>query len=178
VETQLSATVAKEMAFYSLFAGIEEEYDVVLFDVAPSISHVQSACMAYAQNVLIPVAMDTLSVEGAKSSLSSIAVLNQFFSVNTRCIGFLPTQVDNRLRMTGIVLNTLKVMAQQADTRVLHEIHQDQAVNHAMRHKRFLHDYDTRSKALADYRAACAEILESLAPEERHAAIEAASPAR
>jgi chromosome partitioning protein len=169
-ETQLSATVAKEMTFYSLFKGLEEHYDALLFDVAPSISHLQSCSLAYAQNVLIPVAMDALSVEGAKSSLSSISVLNQFFAITAGCVGFMPTQVDNRLRMTEMVLNSLKIMADQANTRVIHEIHQDQAVNHAMRSKQFLHDYDPRSKALQDYRAACKEILELIEVADEEAA--------
>ena len=108
--------------------------------------------MAYAQNVLIPVAMDALSVEGAKSSLSSISVSQSVFRDTAGCVGFMPTQVDNRLRMTEMVLNSLKIMAEQANTRVIHEIHQDQAVNHAMRSKQFLHDYNPRSKALQDYR--------------------------
>lgn len=165
VESALGAQTAREMVFYSLFSVAEQQYDAILFDVAPSISHLQSCAIAYTKNVLIPVAMDALSIEGARASLQSIEVLNQFLRLGCRAIGFLPTLVDYRLSATEVVLSALNKHSEQSGIPVLHPIRTDQAVNKALRNHKFLQDWDARSKALEDYQTACQEILERLSKE-------------
>jgi chromosome partitioning protein len=160
IEGVLSGTVAREMIFYTLLKMAEETYDALLFDVAPSITHLQSCAIAYAQNVLIPVAMDTLSIQGARSSLQSIEVLNQFFHLNCRAVGFLPTMVDFRLSATDVVLHNLKAMSSEMHVPVIQHIRTDQAVNRSLRAGKFLQDFDPKAKALEDYIAACEQIHE------------------
>lgn len=160
VEGVLNGTVAREMIFYSLLKPAESVYDAIIFDVAPSITHLQSCAIAYAQNVLVPVAMDALSVQGARSSLQTIDILNEFFRLKCQCVGFLPTMVDQRLSATDLVLTTLAATSAKTGIPVLHGIRTDQAINKALRLGRFLHDYDPRSRALEDYLKACAEILD------------------
>ncbi len=161
-ETTLAASTAKEMIFYSLLPVAEQRYDAILFDVAPSISHLQSCAIAYTRNVLIPVAMDSLSVEGARASLQSIEVLNQFLKLGCRCIGFLPTMIDMRLSATEVVLHALRTHSADSGIPLLHGIRTDQAVNKALRKRLFLQDWDLKSRALEDYQTACKEILEIL----------------
>ncbi|MFZ0591872.1 MAG: ParA family protein [Bryobacteraceae bacterium] len=163
VEVALGAATAKEMTFYSLLSCAEQRYDAILFDVAPSISHLQSCAIAYTKNVVVPVAMDALSIEGARSSLQTIEVLNHFLRLGCRCVGFLPTMVDYRLSPTDLVLSALKSQSESSGIAVLHAIRTDQAVNKALRKRKFLHDFDRRSKALEDYETACKEILRLLA---------------
>ena len=122
VEGVLNGTVAREMIFYALLRPAETAYDAIIFDVAPSITHLQSCAIAYAQNVLVPVAMDALSVQGARSSLQTIDILNEFFKLKCRCIGFLPTMVDQRLSATDLVLATLEATSEKTGIPVIHEI--------------------------------------------------------
>jgi chromosome partitioning protein len=162
VEATLAAQTAKEMIFYSLLSSAEQEYDAILFDVAPSISHLQSCAIAYTRNVLIPVGMDSLSVEGARASLQSIEVLNHFLKLGCRCIGFLPTMVDNRLSATELVLRALKSHSDVSGIPIIHPIRTDQEVNKAFRNQKFIQDWNPKSKALEDYEAACSELLTAL----------------
>jgi chromosome partitioning protein len=159
VEVSLGAAMAKEMTFHSLLSCAEQRYDAILFDVAPSISHLQSCAIAYTRNVIIPVAMDSLSIEGARSSLQTIEVLNHFLRLGCRCIGFLPTLVDYRLSATDLVLSALESQSRSSGIALLHSIRTDQAVNRALRKQKFLQDFDRRSKALEDYEAACSQLL-------------------
>lgn len=160
VEGLLNGTVAREMIFYALLRPAETVYDAIIFDVAPSITHLQSCAIAYAQNVLVPVAMDALSVQGARSSLQTIDILNEFFKLKCRCIGFLPTMVDQRLSATDLVLATLQATSEKTGIPVIHGIRTDQSINKALRANRFLQDHDTRSRALEDYLKACGRILD------------------
>jgi chromosome partitioning protein len=170
-ESRLAATPAKEMVFYSLLTVAEQQYNVILFDVAPSISHIQTCAVAYTRNILIPVGMDNLSVEGALSSMQTVDVLNRMLRLDCKCVGFLPTMMDQRLSATEVVIHALKEMAASRNIPLLPGIRTDQAVNRSLRSGKFLQDYDPRSKALEDYQKTCTLLLEELAG--KHVAHEA-----
>ena len=160
VEGNLSSTMAREMSFYGAFQAYEADYDVMIFDVAPSISSLHSCCIAYSKYVLVPVSMDQLAVEGLGATLSSIATLNKWFNLNCQCLGFLPTQVDHRLSGTTVVLRQLEQMSAATGIKVVHGIRTDHGVNRAVRERKFVQDFDPKSKAVEDYRVAAKEILE------------------
>jgi chromosome partitioning protein len=162
IEATLSSTTAREMVFVSLLAPAEQVYDVIIFDVSPSISNLQSCSIAYTKNVLIPVGMDWLSVEGARASMQSIEVLNKFLHLGCQCVGFLPTMVDQRLSATEVVLRALEQYSEQSGVPVLHGIRTDQTVNRAFRNQKFLQDWDPKSKALEDYKIAADQITAAL----------------
>jgi chromosome partitioning protein len=159
IEGYISAMPVKEMLFKQLLSTAEDAYDAVIFDVAPSVSNLQTCAVAYTQNVLCPVGMDSLSIEGAMGSLQVIEVLNKWFNLHCRCIGFLPTMVDRRLSATDFVMKALKRESEERNIPVLHGIRTDHAVNKAARNNSFLQDWDPKSKALDDYLIAYRELL-------------------
>ena len=159
-ESRLAGTTAKELILNSLLQVAEQQYDVILFDVAPSISHIQTCAVAYTRNILIPVGMDNLSVEGAMSSLQTIELLNRMLKLECRCVGFLPTMMDQRLSATEVVMHALQERSQTMGIPLLPGIRTDQAVNRALRAGRFLQDHDPRSKALEDYQKTCKLLME------------------
>ena len=162
LEAVIAGETAKELLFFSLLETVEHDYDVVLFDVAPSISNLQSCSIAFSRNVLIPVGMDSLSIEGAIASLGTISVLNQFLRLGCRCVGLLPTMIDNRLSITQRVLRSLERLADENNIPLLPGIRTDQAVNKSLEASVFLQDYEPQSKALQDYRVVSETLLKAL----------------
>lgn len=162
-ESRLAQTTAKELVLNSLLSIVEQQYDVILFDVAPSVSHIQTCAVSYSRNILIPCGMDNLSVEGAMGSLQTVDVLNQMLNLQCRCVGFLPTMVDQRLSATEVVMHSLKKRSEQMGIPLLPGIRTDQAINRALRAGQFLQDFDPRSKALEDYQKTCKLLLEAFA---------------
>jgi chromosome partitioning protein len=158
-ESRLAAIPAKEMILNSLLSVAEQHFDVILIDVAPSISHIQSCAFAYTRKLLIPVGMDNLSIGGALSSLQTMDWLNKMLQLGCGCVGFLPTMLDHRLSATEVVLHNLSEMAQERGIAMLPGIRTDQAINRSMRAGEFLQDFDQRSKALEDYRKVCKILL-------------------
>ena len=63
-ESAITATNFREFTFEHVFSDQEGDYDVVLIDVAPSITLFQTCAMVYTQKIVIPVDMDVLSVQG------------------------------------------------------------------------------------------------------------------
>jgi chromosome partitioning protein len=162
VETILMGNVAREHAFSQLFSQVDSAYDVVLIDVSPSITLLQTCAMVYAERVLIPIAMDTLSFQGAMASIEASKSLNQLLKVNIRTIGLLPVMVDRRLAMTTTVINGLEGMSKGMNIPLLNAIRTDQSVTKAARAGQFLIDYDPKCKAVEDYKRVADELLESL----------------
>lgn len=152
-ESAISATTFREFTFEHIFREHEQSYDVVILDVAPSITLFQTCAMVYAQQMLIPVDMDVLSVQGATASIQAGETLNKMLShgLNVRAIGLLPIKVDRRLAMTDTVLNTLDDISEKMSVPLLPAIRTDQAIFKASKLRKFLVDYDPKSKALEDF---------------------------
>jgi chromosome partitioning protein len=168
VETILMGNVAREYAFSQLFSLVEKDYDVVLIDVSPSITLLQTCAMVYAERVLIPIAMDTLSFQGAMASIEASKSLNQLLKANIRTIGLLPVMVDRRLAMTTTVLDGLDGLSKGMNIPLLHSIRTDQSITKAARAGQFLIDYDPKCKASEDYQRVADE-LEGIFKEDMNA---------
>lgn len=159
VETILMGNVAREHAFSQLFSQVEKDYDVVLIDVSPSITLLQTCAMVYAERVLIPIGMDTLSFQGAMASIEASKSLNQLLKAHIRTVGLLPVMVDRRLAMTTTVLEGLDGLSKGMKIPLLHSIRTDQSVTKAARAGQFLTDFDSKCKAAEDYHAVADELM-------------------
>jgi len=161
-ETILMGETARELTFQSIFPGVDGAYDAVLIDVAPSISLLQTCAMLYARQLLIPVSMDPLSLQGAAASFETAKMLNPLFRTDIRVVGVLPVMVDRRLQITETILQSLRDICTKNQVPLLHAIRTDASVTKASRQKQFLQDYDPKCKALEDYIRACADLTQDL----------------
>ncbi len=150
-EAVFMGVTGREMAFDNVFPLEDYVYDIVLLDVAPSITLLQTCSMVYAKAILIPVAMDPLSLQGAMASIQTAASLNKLFRLNVKVAGILPVMVNRRLRMTDMIMNSLEELAQTHGIPLLPPIRTDAAVNQAAKARKFIADFDPKSKAVEDY---------------------------
>lgn len=161
-EAILMGQTARELAFQNVLPTIDGDYDAVLIDVAPSISLLQTCAMLYAKQILIPVSMDPLSLQGAAASLETARTLSRLFKTEIRAVGMLPVNVDRRLQITETVLESLKEVSAAYTIPLLNQIRTDATVTKASRQRQFLQDYDPKCKALEDYNVAFAQLVEIL----------------
>lgn len=159
LEIQLLASIAREYVFKQVFSEVDAPYDIVLIDVSPSINLLQTCAMVYAERILIPVAMDTLSFQGATAAIETAKSLNSLLKTNIKTLAVLPVMVDRRLGMTTAVLDGLGDLSQGTGIPLLSPIRTDQSVTKAARAGQFLADYDPKCKAIEDYRRVAEEIL-------------------
>jgi len=162
-EDQITAQGFREFVFEQMFSRYEQDYDVILIDVAPSITLFQTCAMVYTRRVLIPVAMEILSVQGAMASLESARTLNTMFCnsyhLPVETVGMLPVMVDRRLAMTGVILDTLDQITTKTGVPRLSPVRTDTAVVKATKEHMFLADFDPKSRALEDYQTVADEVV-------------------
>ena len=137
-EAALLGQMAREMALKYALEPVIGGYDAVLLDASPSISVLQSCSMMFAGAVVIPVAMDLLSITGAQTSIQTVQMLNRIYNTRIQVVGFLPTVVNARLQATAVVQTALKELS---------ELHGGLPILPAIRD-------DPKSKAAEDYTVA------------------------
>lgn len=153
-EAMLMGAVGREQAFVHLFTPVEAGYDAILFDVAPSVTLLQTCAMVYCSKTLVPVDMDPLSLHGAVATHELTRILNDLINADVQVAGILPTQVNLRLQMTDVISNSLKAFAERAGIALLPAIRTDTTVAKATKQRMFLEDFDPACKAMEDYRIA------------------------
>jgi chromosome partitioning protein len=170
-EHHILTQVYREFVFEKVFSPHEAAYDAIIVDVPPSISLLQTCAMIFCRRVLIPVAMETLSLQGCSASIHAASVLNSQFrdgTVNVKTVGILPVMVNPRLQMTDMVMRAITQISQEHGVPILPAIRQDVEVVKAAKMRKFLVDHAPSSRALADYRDATQALLDYLESGKEH----------
>lgn len=154
-EAILTGMLAREMVFSNLFSAVDGDYDLVIIDVSPSITQIQTCAMVYTKTLLVPVAMDILSFQGAGASIETAKSLNQLLKMDIRTLALLPVMVHRRMVMTELVMRGLEELSAEQSIPLLPAIRTDTCVPKAARSQKFLSDFDNTGKAYEDYREAC-----------------------
>ena len=116
--------------------------------------------MVFCQNVLIPISMDTLSVSGAGATIFSAQTIGDSVRVPIRPVALMPTIVNKRYGLTDVVMQMIGQLSETYKIPILNAIRTDQIIGKAARAHKMIADLDPKAKALEDYDAATASLLE------------------
>lgn len=158
-EMALTGMLAREMVLKELLRQFDQQYGLVIVDVSPSISQIQTSALVYAENLLVPASMDILSFQGAGASIETAKNLNHLLRLDIRTVAILPVMVHRRMVMTELVMRGLEELGAQQSIPILPAIRTDTCVPKSVRSQKFLSDYDNTCKAYIDYREACSALM-------------------
>jgi chromosome partitioning protein len=128
------------------------DYDYVVIDCGPSLSLLNMNMLVYADELLVPVACDFLSLVGVRHLLKTVERLNRTFSSPVEVLGFLPTFFDRRNRISEESIDRLE--ARFGDL-VLPPIRINARLKEAPSHQRTIFEYAPDSRGAEDYRRLC-----------------------
>jgi chromosome partitioning protein len=132
----------------------------VIVDIGPSLSLMQVCALVYTTDYLVPISMDALSVTGATAFFNTSQQIEAQLKKQCRCVGIMPTIVDNRYQNTEMVMRMITMISENYKVPVLHSIRTDSVVAKSMRMKQFIADIEPKSKCLEDYRMVSDQLLE------------------
>lgn len=95
-EFQLVNAPARERKITRILNELRSDYDFILIDSQPSLGLLTMNALAAADQVIIPVSCEYLSVRGTKALLKLIAKVKGSLNSKLRIAGLLPTMFDNR----------------------------------------------------------------------------------
>jgi len=87
---------------------IASRYDYILIDCPPSLGLLTINALVAADNVIIPILCDYLSLEGLKQLISSIEKVQEGLNPDLKVLGILPNMVDFRLNISKESLDLVK----------------------------------------------------------------------
>jgi chromosome partitioning protein len=162
-ENIISAQPGRELALtvrLSELAG----FDYVVLDCPPALNVMHNNALLYSNELIIPIDMDRLALQGAKGILDSAAELEKVFKYSANICGVLPTFIDRR---TNITHQVMKVIETRYAPKVLPPIRSDAKLRQASSHGKTIFEFDSHSKGADDYRAVTDAILaqEKVAPD-------------
>ncbi len=124
-------------------------YDYIILDCGPSLSLLNMNALTYADQLLVPVSCDFLSLIGVRQILRTVAQVNRLLLHPVRILGVLPTFHDQRNKISNESIASLK---SHFKDRVLPPIRVNTRLKEAPSHRKSIFEYAPYSRGAADYR--------------------------
>lgn len=107
LEVTLVNTMSRETVLRECLRGVQEQYDVILLDCCPSLGMLTINALATADQVLIPVQANYLSIKGLEQLLRTISKVRRQINPKLDIAGILVTMADMRTVYTRDVIDLL-----------------------------------------------------------------------
>lgn len=155
-EMMLAKQENREFALSKCLDSLQDGYEYILMDCAPSMSLMSQNVLVYVDSVMLPVSMEYLSLIGVKQLLKNIKIINRLFSKNVMISHVVPTFYDRRNKKSHDVLESLY--------RVFHEyvtppIRVSVDLSEAPGSKQTVYEYNPTSKSVEDYENLVNEVI-------------------
>jgi chromosome partitioning protein len=141
------------------------EYDYVILDCSPSLSVLNINTLSYADQILIPVSCDYLSLVGVRNILKTIAKVNEVLLHPIDILGVVPTFYGLSEKCTTDTMVRLNAHFKE---KVLSPIHFDTNLRQAPMHRQSIFEYAPASQGAQDYRQLVQQIINTPMPAQKN----------
>ena len=133
-----------------------DDYDYVILDCGPSLSLLNQNALFYADQVLIPVSCDYLSLVGVKQIIQTLKGVQERLRHPITIMGVLPTFYDVRNRISHEVIKNLQRYFKQ---KVLEPIRINTRLKEAPSKHKSIFEFAPKSVAARDYQQLVERVL-------------------
>jgi chromosome partitioning protein len=95
-EIAMSTKIGRERSLTKALAAVEEDYDWVFVDTPPSLGLLTVNALTAADQVIVPVQCEYLSMRGLLQLQNTLAMIRENLNPDVQIAGILPTMVDTR----------------------------------------------------------------------------------
>lgn len=159
-DTKLSGTEGREHRLAETLSSVEETYDTIFIDCAPSTSLLTINALVMADAFIIPVSPSYLSLEGVVSLGEVVKNVRQGMGEAAPVLGVLLTMVQREDRQTSAIIEEVRnhYGGKVFDT----EIRSDPALEEAPTQGTSIFDYAPSSQGAEEYGALVEEVVDRL----------------
>jgi len=113
-ETELVSVVGREIILREAIASVEDKYDFLIIDCAPSLGLLTLNALAAAREVLIPLQPHFLALQGFGKLLQTVDLVNKRINPELRVKGILLCMFDSRASLPKEVRADIEQFLEQA----------------------------------------------------------------
>jgi chromosome partitioning protein len=136
-----------ELVLSEALEDLDEGYEFVLLDTAPSWDVLNVNCLFYVDDLLIPVSMEALALQGIGDFLGRVDQV-QRYREGLRVLSIIPTFCDGRVRKSAEILEQLKRYFPDA---LWPCVRYNSKLSEAPGFGQHIFEYSKRSNGAADY---------------------------
>ena len=107
-ELALASMIGRERALEKALAAVRQNYDYVLIDTPPSLGLLTINALVAADNVIVPVQCEYLSLRGLVQLENTLSMIRENLNPDVAIQGILPTMYDKRLLHSKEAVDILK----------------------------------------------------------------------
>lgn len=155
-ELSISNAKSREQLLRSILLELKG-YDFIIIDCPPSLSLLTINALNIADNVIIPMQMEVLSLQGLDQIIDTIEKTNQAFGRHLDILGILPVMVDSRKKLSSEIR---QYIAQNYDNHIFkNQIHTNVKASEAPSFGQSVIKYAPNSKSSKDYLNLADEVI-------------------
>ena len=107
-EIELVDKEAREYKLKTILADVQNNYDFIIIDCAPSLGLITLNALVCSNAVIIPIQCEYFALEGLGKLLNTIKSIQKIHNENLDIEGLLLTMYDTRLRLSNQVVEEVK----------------------------------------------------------------------
>lgn len=143
-----------EAVLSEVLAPFDGKYDFVILDSAPGYNPLSVNVLFYANEILCPVSMEAMAIDGMVTFLKEIEPIQTYSGLELRYV--LPTFLDGRVKKSQEIFDMLKT---HFGEKVLSGIHYSARLSESAGHGKLIFDYAIKDRAAIDYGKVAGEVL-------------------
>lgn len=148
-EQILTGKHRREMILRKVMEDVHEEhYDFVLLDCPPSFSLLNVNALLYAEEALIPVSTQALSLLGLKKMIDIIDEINEIYEHDLMIGTIVPTMYDKRNKSN---IETYRKIVDEFDGLTVDPIRVNSKLMESPSYAKCIYDYSRASRGAKDY---------------------------
>lgn len=148
-------------------------YDFVLLDCGPSLSVLNTNALMFADDVLVPVSCDFLSLVGVRQVLKTVRHVNEYLAHPVEILGVVPTFYDQRSKIGRESLESLRAHFKD---KVLPPVRVNTQLKEAPSQRKTIFEHSPTSRGADDYRKVVKTVLQHYDTTRRKNGAQAAAP--
>lgn len=142
----------REYILKNLLAPLKNIYDAIIIDTPPALSVLTINAYTAADDLIIPMTPDILSLQGIAQLKDTILGVKKYYNKNLNIRGILLTKYNPKYLLSKEAGEMAEIVAEQLHTEVFDiKIPMNVAVAEAPAHQMTINEYDPKSKAAKEY---------------------------
>lgn len=151
-DAALSDATGREYRLREGLESVADNYDYCIIDTPPALNILTVNAMTAADDVIIPVQLDTFSRQGMLQIYDAYKSIKKYCNKNLKIAGIIITRYNKQTVFSREMLKNFDAIAKEMDTRIFEsKIRENVSIKEAIAFEQSIYEYDSTANGSTDY---------------------------